>query len=177
MKSHITRIGVISDTHGLMRPEALAALTGVSYIVHAGDVGSAEVLTALRAIAPVTVVRGNNDRAPWAKGLPLSDTLEVAGRTLYVLHEIADLDIDPVAAGFAAVVTGHSHKPGILSKDGVLFMNPGSAGPRRFKLPVTVGVLEVSRERVDAKIQELSLTGQSNPGTHAAHRRKAAPRR
>lgn len=161
MKSRVTRIGVISDTHGLLRPEALAALAGVSHILHAGDVGSAEVLTGLRAIAPVRAVRGNNDTAPWANDLPQSDTLEVAGRSLYVLHEIAHLTVDPAAAGFAAVITGHSHKAAVFSKDGVVFVNPGSAGPRRFKLPVTVAVLEVSSERIDAKIHELSVAIQT----------------
>ena len=157
MKPRITRIGVISDTHGLMRPEALTALRGVSHIVHGGDVGAVEVLEALSAIAPVTAVRGNNDSDPWAKRLPLSDTLDVAGRTLYVLHDIGDLDLDPAAAGFAVVVTGHSHQPKVVTKNGVLFMNPGSAGPRRFKLPVTIGLLHVGPKGIDASIQELSL--------------------
>ncbi len=157
MKTRVTRIGVISDTHGLMRPEALAALAGVSHIVHAGDVGSAEVLAALGNIAPVTAVRGNNDTAAWARKLPLTDVLEVAGHTLYVLHDIADLDLDPAAAGFAAIIAGHSHKPSAVTKDGVLFMNPGSAGPRRFKLPVTVGLLHVGRTGINAEIQELKL--------------------
>ncbi len=157
MKPRITRIGVISDTHGLMRPEALTALRGVSHIVHGGDVGAVEVLEALSAIAPVTAVRGNNDSDPWAKRLPLSDTLDVAGRTLYVLHDIGDLDLDPAAAGFAVVVTGHSHQPKVVTKNGVLFMNPGSAGPRRFKLPVTIGLLHVGPKGIDASIHELNL--------------------
>ena len=157
MKERVTRIGVISDTHGLMRPEALAALAGVSHIIHAGDVGSPEVLTALGSIAPVTAVRGNNDTAAWARKLPLTDTLEVGGRMLHVLHDIAELDPDPAAAGFAVVITGHSHKPGTVTKGGVLFMNPGSAGPRRFKLPVTVGLLHVSGAGIDAQILELHL--------------------
>jgi uncharacterized protein len=157
MKPRVTRIGVISDTHGLMRPEALAALAGVSHIIHAGDVGSPDVLAALGNIAPVTAVRGNNDTAGWARKLPLTDTLEVAGRTFYVLHDIAELDLEPAAAGFAAIIAGHSHKPGTVTKGGVLFMNPGSAGPRRFKLPVTVGLLHVSRAGIDAQIRELHL--------------------
>lgn len=157
MKSRVTRVGVISDTHGLIRPEALAALEGVSHIVHAGDIGSAEVLEALRAIAPVTAVRGNNDTTPWAKSLPLNDTLEVAGRKLYVLHDIAELDLDPAAAGFSVVIAGHSHKPSVLRKNEVLFLNPGSAGPRRFKLPIAVAHLRVSREALDVAIQELEI--------------------
>lgn len=161
MKSRITRIGVISDTHGLMRPEALAALRGVSHIVHGGDVGSAEVLEALQAIAPLTAVRGNNDTGAWAKRLPLTDTLDLGGHTLYVLHDIADLDLDPVAAGFAIVVTGHSHQPKVVRKEDVLFMNPGSAGPRRFKLPVTVGLLKVGADGIEASIQELNIPSTS----------------
>jgi hypothetical protein len=114
-------------------------------------------LAALVAIAPVTAVRGNNDTAAWARKLPLTDTLTVAGRTLYVLHDVADLDLEPANAGFAAVITGHSHKPGVAMKNGVLFMNPGSAGPRRFKLPVTTGLLLLSHAGIDAEIQELKL--------------------
>lgn len=157
MKPSIIRIGVISDTHGLTRPEALAALSGVSYIVHGGDVGAPEVLAALESIAPVTAVRGNNDTEAWAKKLPLTDRLEVAGRTLYVLHDLADLDLDPAAAGFAVVVTGHSHQPKVVTKAGVLFVNPGSAGPRRFKLPVTVGLIKIGAGGIDASIQELNI--------------------
>ena len=164
MGETLNRIGVISDTHGLMRPEALDALRGVSHIVHGGDVGSAEVLDALSAIAPVTAVRGNNDTDAWAKRLPLRDTLEVAGRTLYVLHDIADLDLDPAAAGFDVVVTGHSHQPRVVTKDGVLFMNPGSAGPRRFKLPISIGLLHVSGAGIEAKVQELSIPGNIKRG-------------
>lgn len=157
VKPPVTRIGVISDTHGLVRPEALAALRGVSHIVHGGDVGAPEVLEALETIAPVTAVRGNNDTAAWAKKLPLTDTLEVAGRTLYVLHDIADLDLDPATAGFAVVVTGHSHQAKVVTKDGVLFMNPGSAGPRRFRLPISVGLLQIGAAGIDASIQELNI--------------------
>ena len=164
MKSRVTRIGVISDTHGLMRPEALAALKGVSHIVHAGDVGAADVLDALRAIAPVIAVRGNNDTAPWARTLPLTDTLEVAGRTLYVLHDIAELDLDPAAAGFSAVIAGHSHKPAVVTKNDVLLVNPGSAGPRRFKLPVALALMQVSRERIDVQIRELNIPATGNRG-------------
>lgn len=151
----MTRVGLISDTHGLMRPEALAALAGVSQIVHAGDIGSEEVLTQLRAIAPVTAVRGNNDKDAWARRIPENDVLEIDGRTIYVLHDLKELDLDPAAAGFAVVVTGHSHKPVITTKDDVLYVNPGSAGPRRFKLPISLAILEVRRKDVRATIREL----------------------
>jgi uncharacterized protein len=153
----VARIGLISDTHGLMRPEALAALAGVSHIVHAGDIGSGEVLSQLRAIAPVTAVRGNNDKASWARGIPETDVLEVEGRTIYVLHDLKELDLDPVAAGFSVVVTGHSHKPAISKKDDVLYVNPGSAGPRRFKLPISLAILEIGRTEARAVIQELPV--------------------
>ena len=158
-KKGVIRVGVISDTHGLLRPEALAALKGVTHIVHAGDIGSPDVLSALGRIAPVTAVRGNNDREAWANRIALTEVLEVANRRLYVLHDIADLDLDPAAAGFAVVVTGHSHKPTTATQDGVLFVNPGSAGPRRFKLPVTLGMLEVSRDGIHAEIHELIRFG------------------
>jgi putative phosphoesterase len=144
-------VGVISDTHGLMRPEALAALRGSERIIHAGDVGAPEVLAALRALAPVTAVRGNNDRGAWARALGDSEAVEVAGSWLYVLHDVHALDLDPAAAGFAAVVAGHSHRPLIEERRGVLFVNPGSAGPRRFTLPVAVARLRVSGARVVAE--------------------------
>lgn len=154
----MTRIGLISDTHGLVRPEALAALTGVSHIVHAGDIGSADVLAQLQAIAPVTAVRGNNDKAAWAKNIPETEALEIGNRTLYILHDLAELDLDPAAAGFAVVVSGHSHKPVITKKDDVLYINPGSAGPRRFKLPVTIGLLEIDGEEIRATLHEILAT-------------------
>ena len=153
----MTRIGVISDTHGLLRPEAVAALAGVSHIVHAGDVGTPEVLEELRKIAPVTAVRGNNDRGPWAQQLAVSESLRVAGHVIYVLHDIAELEIDAAAKGYAAVITGHSHKPVIEKRGGVLFLNPGSAGPRRFSLPISVAVLDVHADGVRARIQELKV--------------------
>ena len=137
-------VGVISDTHGLVRPEALAALRGSDLIVHAGDVGAPEVLAALRDVAPVTAVRGNNDRGDWARALGECEAVEVAGRWLYVLHDVQALDLDPAAAGFAAVIAGHSHRPLIEERRGVLFVNPGSAGPRRFTLPVAVARVRVS---------------------------------
>ena len=153
----MTRIGLISDTHGLMRPEALAALAGVSHIVHAGDIGSAQILTLLRTIAPVTAVRGNNDKGAWAGAIAETEVLEIDGKSIYVLHDLADLDLNPDAAGFRVVVTGHSHKPAISQKGAVLYVNPGSAGPRRFKLPVSVATLEIDGSDLRAEIHELRL--------------------
>ncbi len=134
-------IGVISDTHGLMRPEALAALAGSELIIHAGDVGSQAVLEALRSVAPVVAIRGNVDTSEWASGLAEHEMVERDGVSIYVLHDVNQLDLDPVAAGVRVVISGHSHKPSIRTENGVLYLNPGSAGPRRFKLPVTVGRL------------------------------------
>lgn len=149
-------IGVISDTHGLLRPEAAAALDGVDAILHAGDVGGPEVLERLAEIAPVTAVRGNNDRGTWAEKLPATADLELGGVRLYVLHDVKELDFDPRAAGFAAVISGHSHRPRREERDGVLFFNPGSAGPRRFRLPVSVGRLTISGTRVSGRLIPLS---------------------
>jgi putative phosphoesterase len=151
------RVGLISDTHGLLRPEAVEALAGVEHILHAGDIGSAEILTNLGRIAPVTAVRGNNDKGPWAASLAEVEVASLGGLHLYMLHDLAELDLDPAAAGFAAVIAGHSHRPKVEQKGGVLFVNPGSAGPRRFKLPVTVGFLEVVGGSVSASIRELRL--------------------
>jgi putative phosphoesterase len=149
------RIGVISDTHGLVRPEALQALAGVERIIHAGDVGGAAVIEALSAIAPVDVVRGNNDKDPWGAELPAWLALELEGVSIHVLHDVKDMDVDPAAAGFRVVIAGHSHKPLVTERDGVLFVNPGSAGPRRFSLPVTVGYLMVSGGAASAQIKSL----------------------
>ena len=149
------RVGVISDTHGLLRDEAVAALKESELIIHAGDIGKPEVLERLREIAPVHAVRGNNDRDAWARGLPLTEVVDVGGVLIYLLHDIGDLDIDPAAAGMAAVVTGHSHKPLAEVRDGVLFLNPGSAGPRRFRLPITVATLRVGAGALDAQIVEI----------------------
>jgi hypothetical protein len=151
----MTTIGVISDTHGLLRPEAAEALRGVAHILHAGDVGAPEVLEELRTIAPVTAVRGNVDRDEWASALPLSEVFEIEGISTYVLHILDELDLKPEAAGFEVVVYGHSHKPSSEIKNGVLYFNPGSAGPRRFKLPVTVGRLVIDDGKVRAEIVEL----------------------
>ena len=145
------RIGIISDTHGLLRAQAIDALRGSDLIVHAGDIGDASILHELRKLAPVTAVRGNNDRGDWAKGLNESEALEVAGTWLYVLHDLHELDLDPGAAGFAAVIAGHSHRPLIEERKGVLFINPGSAGPRRFSLPVALARLRVGGGRVRAE--------------------------
>ena len=154
-------IGVISDTHGLLRPEALAALKGAERIIHAGDVGDPAILDALGAIAPVLAVRGNIDRGAWANVLPGSRVVEWSERAIYVLHDIAELELDPAAAGFHAVITGHSHRPAIENKDGVLYFNPGSAGPRRFRLPITLGRLTVSPEGLQAELVDLSATAAS----------------
>lgn len=151
------RIGVISDTHGLVRPEALRALAGADLIVHAGDVGGLEVLEALRAVAPVVAVRGNNDRGRWASALSDTEVVETNGRSLYVLHDLKELDLDPRAAGFDAVIAGHSHQPRIARRDGVLYLNPGSAGPRRFRLPIAVAWLAVEPAGLDAEIVQLDV--------------------
>jgi len=149
------RIGLISDTHGLVRKEALAALDGCQHIIHAGDIDTPDVLEKLRRLAPVTAVRGNNDRGPWARSLSLCEVVEFGAVSIYVRHDQAELDIDPFAAGIQVMVFGHSHKPMVESRDGVLFVNPGSAGPRRFTLPVAVGELLIAGDRVDARIIEL----------------------
>jgi putative phosphoesterase len=148
-------VGVISDTHGLLRPAALAALAGVHHIVHAGDIGSTEVLEELAALAPVTAVRGNNDRGAWAQAIAATEAVEVGGVWLYVLHDVHDLDLNPRAAGFVAVISGHSHQPSLQERDGVLYVNPGSAGPRRFRLPVSVGRLVVDGGRVTGHLTTL----------------------
>lgn len=151
----IARIGLISDTHNLLRPEALQWLAGCDAIVHAGDICAPHVLEALARIAPVTAVRGNNDRGAWADELPVQTTLSVAGVAIHVVHDIADLRIDPRREGIDVVVTGHSHKPSVQTRHGVLFVNPGSAGPRRFKLPVSAGVLVIEGKRVEAQLHAL----------------------
>lgn len=138
------KVGLISDTHSLLRPEALASLQGSDFIIHAGDICDAAVIEQLSALAPVTAVRGNNDRGAWAEAIPQTNVLEAGSALLYVIHDIDELDIDPAAAGFHAVVYGHSHKPLIEEKHGVLFINPGSAGPRRFRLPVSTARLLIS---------------------------------
>jgi putative phosphoesterase len=151
------RLGVISDTHGLLRPEAIAALRGCDLIIHAGDVGNAEVVERLAALAPTFAIRGNVDTGTWAARLPSTDVVEVGGLMFYVLHNIAELDLDPPSAGFAAVVFGHSHRPSIETHDGVLYLNPGAAGPRRFGLPVTVARVTVRGGEMLPEIVELEV--------------------
>ena len=148
-------IGVISDTHGLLRPEALSALQGSDDIIHAGDIGDPEILDRLSEIAPVTAVRGNVDREPWAKKIPETDILEIDGVSIYILHILENLDLKPAPAGISAVIYGHSHVPKQETKDGVLFFNPGSAGPRRFTLPATVGKLVVKAGKIRSEIIQL----------------------
>ena len=138
-------VGLISDTHGLLRPEAVRALAGSKLIIHAGDVGAPDILDALRAVAPVVAVRGNVDTGAWATALPATTVAEAGGTLIYVLHDLHELDLDPQAAGFGVVVSGHSHKPDSVERGGVLFVNPGSAGRRRFKLPVTLARLDLGR--------------------------------
>jgi putative phosphoesterase len=150
-------VGVISDTHGLLRPEASAALKGSDLIIHAGDVGRPDIIDRLRALAPTYAVRGNIDTQAWASKRPATEVVEVGPLLLWLLHDIADLDLDPVAAGFAAVIFGHSHKPSIEMRAGVLYLNPGSAGPRRFRLPVTVARLRVSGGSLVPEIVELGV--------------------
>jgi uncharacterized protein len=149
-------IGVISDTHGLLRPEALAALRGVEHILHAGDVGDIAILDALRKIAPVTAIRGNVDTSGACAELPATDVVELGGSLFYLMHSVHDLDINPKAAGVAMVVSGHSHKAKVEVKDGVVYFNPGSAGPRRFSLPITVGFVTVE-DGVEASVKELAV--------------------
>ena len=152
-----TVIGVVSDTHGLMRPQALRRLRGVDRIVHAGDIGSPDVLAALGAIAPVTAVRGNNDRGAWARTIPETAIVEVGRVRLYVLHDVKTLAVDPRAASLDAVIAGHSHRPACAERDGVLYLNPGSIGPRRFTLPVAMAILTVRGGRVQAEILHLDV--------------------
>lgn len=155
LSSRQTTVGLISDTHGLLRPEAVDALSGSDLIIHSGDIGDPQVLSGLSRLAPVTAVRGNVDRGSWASSLPETEVLKIGAAFIFVLHNVADLDLDPAAAGFQAVISGHSHRPGCREKDGVLFVNPGSAGPRRFTLPITVGRLLVTGTRITADLIEL----------------------
>ena len=151
-------IGVISDTHGLLRPESLAALQGSDYIIHAGDIGDPVILDKLEEIAPVTAVRGNVDHGAWTRKIPATNVLQIGEISIYVLHNLQELDLKPEAAKFAAVVYGHSHVPKQEWKNGVLYFNPGSAGPRRFRLPLSVGRLRIKDGRIDAKILLLEKT-------------------
>lgn len=151
-------IGIISDTHGLVRPEMVKALAGSEIIIHAGDVGSPHVLEQLQDIAPVFAIRGNIDKGDWAKRLPETEVVPVGSRFLYVLHNLNELDLDPGRAGFDCIISGHSHQPKMEQRDGILYFNPGSAGPRRFKLPVTVGRLQVGPQGLNGEIVQLDMS-------------------
>jgi uncharacterized protein len=150
-------IGLVSDSHGLVRPQVVEALAGVELIVHAGDVGSEAVLARLRELAPVVAIRGNNDRGTWAEALPATEVVELAGALIHVVHDVGELDLDPAAAGFHAVVSGHSHRPKVERRQGVLYVNPGSIGPRRFSLPVALALLRISEGELEARIVELEV--------------------
>jgi putative phosphoesterase len=149
------RIGVISDTHGLLRPEAVQLLRNTDLIIHGGDIGKAAILDALRALAPVKAVRGNVDREPWARNLPKAEAFEIGELGVYVLHNLGEISLVPEAAGFKIVVSGHSHQPLIQERNGVLFVNPGSAGPRRFRLPVSIALLQVQDASVEPELVTL----------------------
>jgi putative phosphoesterase len=153
----MTRIGLISDTHGLLRPQAMAFLRGSAAIIHGGDIGHAAILEELARIAPVTAVRGNNDKGAWAEAVAETEVLRIGGVFIHALHDIAQLNVNPAAAGFQVVVCGHSHKASVEQRDGVLYVNPGSAGPRRFKLPVSVAELVIVGGLVEARLVELNI--------------------
>ncbi len=150
-------VGVISDTHGVLRPEAVAELEGSEVIIHAGDIGNPEILEELRNIAPVIAVRGNSDKGAWTEALPETEVVQVGEVSLYVLHDLSDLDLDPAAADITAVISGHSHRPGVEDRKGVMFLNPGSAGPRRFNLPVSLARLYIRDGNLDAEVIELGI--------------------
>jgi len=150
------RVALLSDTHGLMRAEARAFTVGCDYIIHGGDIGSAQILDELAAIAPLIAVRGNNDTQGWAAHLPETEMIRVGGAFVYVIHDLSQLDIEPHAAGVQVIVSGHSHKPLVERRDGILYVNPGSCGPRRFKLPISVGELMVAGTQVSARTVELA---------------------
>jgi uncharacterized protein len=171
-----TTIGVISDTHGLLRPQAVEALRGSAHIIHAGDVGAAEILDELSAIAPVTAIRGNVDKGAWARKLPETEVVEIGGVSIYIVHDLGALDLKPEAAGFDVVVYGHSHVAKHEIRSGVLYFNPGSAGPRRFKLPITVGRLTVEGKQVRGEI--VTIMGSENQHlSHVILRRANSPPR
>src|SRR3954463_6887304 len=150
------QIGIISDTHGLLRPEAIKQLCGADHIIHAGDIGAPEVIEGLRRIAPTTAVRGNIDIGAWAKDYPDTKLVALGGRVFYVLHNLKEITLDPAASGFDIVVSGHSHRPKIETKNGVLYVNPGSAGPRRFKLPIALATLALSDRAILPRILEIA---------------------
>jgi uncharacterized protein len=157
MPQKLTVFGIISDTHGLLRPEALRALRGSDRILHAGDVGAPEILEALAQIAPVTAIRGNVDTEPWARTLPATEVVNAGGVSIFMLHNLAQLDLKPEAAGFDVVIYGHTHHPKMEERNGVLYFNPGSAGPRRFNLPVSLGKLMIEEGKVRAKLVSLEV--------------------
>ncbi|QGU96113.1 YfcE family phosphodiesterase [Clostridium bovifaecis] len=153
----ISRIGVISDTHGLLREEAVSSLEGVDLIIHAGDIGGDDIIEKLKRKAPVVAVRGNNDKGEWAKKYSKTEVVQIGEVCIYILHDINELDLDPTAAGFNVVISGHSHKPSIVEKNKVLYLNPGSAGPRRFKLPISIALLSVYKNSVSSEVVELYI--------------------
>jgi len=153
---HELRVGVISDTHGLLRAEARAFLTGCDYIIHGGDVGGASILEDLEALAPLIAVRGNNDTEPWSEDLRDTELIRVGGAFVYVIHDLSQLDIDPGALGIRAVIHGHSHRPLIEERAGIIYVNPGSCGPKRFKLPISIGELMIAGTDIRARIVELA---------------------
>jgi len=157
--SALMRIGIISDTHGLLRPEAERCLSGVAHIIHAGDIGRPEIIEALGRIAPVTAIRGNVDIADWAARYPATTTFALGGRSIHIVHDVNDLALDPVASGIDMVVSGHSHQPRIATVDGVLYLNPGSAGPRRFSLPCTLAIMELDENGMRPVIHDLLREG------------------
>ena len=159
------RVGLISDTHGLLRPEALQYLHGSDHIIHAGDIGNAAILEQLASIAPVTAVRGNNDKGAWAEALDETRLLLLESIAIYVLHDLAELAYDLHAAGVRVVIAGHSHRPNVSERHGIVYVNPGSAGPRRFSLPVSVGELRIEGDRVSALTAELDVTGTRDAAT------------
>jgi uncharacterized protein len=156
-KRNSLRVGLVSDTHGLLRPEARAFLIGADYIVHGGDVGGADILDELASVAPLIAVRGNNDKGAWAARLRETELIRIGDVFVYVIHNLEELDIDPGAAGVSVVVSGHSHKPVIEEREGVLYVNPGSCGPRRFTLPISIGEIRVSGNSVEARTVELNV--------------------
>jgi putative phosphoesterase len=153
----LARLGIISDTHGLLRPQAVAFLHGCDRILHGGDIGNGEILAQLSTIAPVTAIRGNNDKGAWAEAIPETEFFEFGGIYVYAIHDLAQLDIEPSAAGIRVVVSGHSHKPLIERRDDIFFINPGSAGPRRFKLPISVADILVEGNAISPRIVELNI--------------------
>jgi putative phosphoesterase len=153
----MAKIGLISDTHGLLRPQAIRNLAGSELIIHAGDIGAASILEELQKIAPVIAVRGNNDREAWAKVIPETQIVKIDGYNIYVLHNLRELKLDPKKSGFHAIISGHSHQPRIAHSGGILYVNPGSAGPRRFRLPIAVGILHATPNKLHARIIELKI--------------------